>query len=81
MSETRNYIGFIFKLCEVVSELDMLTSFANLSLLSSYVRPQFGRYLSLEQSRHPILDNVSQHVPVSNDVVSIHIKLRELFQK
>ncbi|KAJ9582302.1 hypothetical protein L9F63_003338, partial [Diploptera punctata] len=68
LSDIRNDIGCIFKLCEIISELDMLTSFANISSLSSYVQPQFGRMLSLELSRHPILDNVLQHIPVPNDV-------------
>ncbi|PSN39211.1 hypothetical protein C0J52_22282 [Blattella germanica] len=68
LSDIRGDIGCIFKLCEMIAELDMLTSFANLSSLNTYVRPQFGTNLDLKQSRHPILDNVLPRVPVSNDV-------------
>jgi hypothetical protein len=69
LAKIRNDIGCLFKLCEVIAELDMLTSFANLSSVSTYVRPQFGSFLDIRQSRHPILDFVLQHEPVPNDVV------------
>lgn len=69
LADIRNDIGCLFKLCEVIAELDMLISFANLSSVSTYVRPHFGRILDVKQSRHPILDFVLQHEPVPNDVV------------
>ncbi|XP_033606751.1 mutS protein homolog 4 isoform X2 [Cryptotermes secundus] len=68
LADIRNDIGCLFKLCEVIAELDMLISFANLSSVSTYVRPHFGRILDVKQSRHPILDFVLQHEPVPNDV-------------
>jgi DNA mismatch repair protein MSH4 len=69
LADLRNDIGCLFKLCEVVAELDMLLSFSNLSSVSTYVRPHFGRALDIKQSRHPILDLVLQQEPVPNDVV------------
>ncbi|KDR12561.1 MutS protein-like protein 4, partial [Zootermopsis nevadensis] len=68
LADIRSDIGCLFKLCEVIAELDMLTSFANLGSVSTYVRPQFGRVLDIRQSRHPILDFILQHEPVANDV-------------
>ena len=69
LADVRKDIGCFFRLCEMIAELDMLISFANLSSVSTYVRPQFGRILDIKQSRHPILDLVLQNEPVPNDVV------------
>jgi len=69
LADVRKDIGCLFRLCEMIAELDMLISFANLSSVSTYVRPQFGKILDIKQSRHPILDLVLQHEPVANDVV------------
>ncbi|GFG40763.1 hypothetical protein Cfor_06041, partial [Coptotermes formosanus] len=68
LADVRKDIGCLFRLCEMIAELDMLISFASLSSVSTYVRPQFGRILDIKQSRHPILDFVLQREPVPNDV-------------
>jgi DNA mismatch repair protein MSH4 len=71
LADVRKDIGCLFRLCEMIAELDMLISFASLSSVSTYVRPQFGRILDIKQSRHPILDFVLQREPVPNDVVRL----------
>ncbi|KAJ4440004.1 hypothetical protein ANN_08135 [Periplaneta americana] len=70
LADIREDIGCLFKLCEVVAELDMLTSFAISSSTHSYVRPKFDDILDVKQSRHPILDYTLQREPTPNDVYS-----------
>lgn len=48
----------LFRLCESVALLDMVTSFAHLSTLRDYVRPEFRGTFALKAARHPILDKV-----------------------
>ncbi|XP_047005033.1 mutS protein homolog 4-like [Schistocerca americana] len=68
LNEIREEVGCLYKLCEKISELDMLTSFAKLSALPSYVCPQFGDRLDVKSSRHPILDFINPTEPVPNDI-------------
>lgn len=48
---------------EALSLLDMVVSFANVSIANNYVRPAFGDSLDIRSARHPILDRVD--VPAS----------------
>lgn len=48
----------LFRLCESVGLLDMVTSFAHLSILRDYVRPEFRGTFALKAARHPIMDKV-----------------------
>ncbi|RZF42657.1 hypothetical protein LSTR_LSTR001452 [Laodelphax striatellus] len=68
VQEIQKDIGCIYKLCEVIAELDMLVCFGVLSSSSDFVSPIFGSRLELKSSRHPILDVVSSSRPVGNDV-------------
>ncbi|XP_049858425.1 mutS protein homolog 4-like [Schistocerca gregaria] len=68
LNEIREEVGCLYKLCEKISELDMLTSFAKLSALPSYICPQFGDRLDVKSSRHPILDFINPTEPVPNDI-------------
>ncbi|XP_068085433.1 mutS protein homolog 4-like [Anabrus simplex] len=68
LTDLREHIGCLYKLCENISELDMLVSFAKISAISNYTRPEFGKVLELKDSRHPILDFINPTEPVPNDV-------------
>jgi len=49
--------------------LDMLWSFAHVSIMKNYVRPEFTGTLAIKSGRHPILENVqSEGMLVPNDV-------------
>ena len=67
--EVREYIGFLYKLSETLSTLDMLTSLATVSMSHDYVKPQFGDSLAIKQGRHPILDTMAVDI-VANDVIA-----------
>ncbi|KAH9036606.1 muts domain V-domain-containing protein [Lactarius pseudohatsudake] len=62
-------IGALYKASEAVAMLDMLWSFAHVSIMKSYVRPEFTSTLAIKSGRHPILENVqSVGMLVPNDV-------------
>ena len=65
--EVREYIGFLYKLSETLSTLDMLTSLATVSMNPDYVKPEFGDSLAIKQGRHPILDTMAVDI-VANDI-------------
>lgn len=70
LQDIRPYIGSLYKLCEYISELDIIVSFAQISKNFMYVRPKFtkGR-MKLKTSLHPILNHISYSKPVANDIV------------
>ncbi|KAH9923367.1 muts domain V-domain-containing protein [Fomitopsis serialis] len=62
-------IGALYKASEAVAILDMLWSFAHVSILRNYVRPEFTGTLAIKAGRHPILETVqSAGTLVPNDV-------------
>ncbi|XP_062517164.1 mutS protein homolog 4-like [Corticium candelabrum] len=67
MCNLRAHIGCLYKLTECVAMLDMLVSFAHACTLSNYIRPEFTDTLALKQARHPILDRISDAMPVANN--------------
>lgn len=77
LTDIRQHIGCLFNLCEIISELDVVLSFAHVSSARNYTKPQFGVELYIVQSRHPILDVIHEGEIVPNDVVSKQITLRK----
>jgi len=71
----RENIGILYTLCEQIAKLDLLQSLAQASSVPGYVRPQFGDYLEVINSRHPLLDYLCSTTPVGNDVVGLSIYL------
>lgn len=74
LKELRRYISCIYDLCNSIADLDLIFSFAHYSMRSGLIRPKFGQYMSIKNSRHPILEFISSVIPVENDIVSF-IKL------
>lgn len=70
LKELRSYISCIYDLCNSIADLDLIFSFAHYSMRSGLIRPKFGQYMSIENSRHPILELINSVVPVVNDIVS-----------
>ena len=65
--EVREYIGFLFKLSETISMLDMLASLATVSMSHNFTKPEFGDSFAIKQGRHPILDTMAVDI-VPNDI-------------
>ena len=68
--KTRSDIGSLYKLREIVCQLDVIVSFAQVSSAGGYCRPSFGNELVIRSGRHPILDHFSRSALISNDTVS-----------
>lgn len=66
----REVVGCLYDLSEVVSQLDLVYSFASQCAIGNYVRPEFGDYTAVKSGRHPILEKVLNETPVPNDTVS-----------
>ncbi|KAI9510622.1 muts domain V-domain-containing protein [Russula earlei] len=59
------YTGALYKASEAIAMLDVLWSFAHISI----IRPQFTGTLAIKSGRHPILENIqSAGMLVPNDV-------------
>ncbi|XP_045483961.1 mutS protein homolog 4 [Pieris rapae] len=68
LKDLRPFMASLYKLCEIVAELDILIALAQISSVGSYIRPEFSDYLDIRNSVHPLLDYNSQVMPVPNDV-------------
>lgn len=61
--KTKTYIPQIQQLASIISEIDVLQSFATVSEENNYVRPNFSdnNELSLIESRHPVIEQVIEN--------------------
>lgn len=58
VKELRQEAPHLFRICESVALLDMISSFGQLATTRNYVRPEITGTLALKAARHPILDKV-----------------------
>ncbi|CDO71736.1 hypothetical protein BN946_scf184920.g20 [Trametes cinnabarina] len=62
-------IGALYKASEAVALLDVLWSFAHVSIIRNYVRPEFTGTLAIKAGRHPVLETIqAAGAMVPNDV-------------
>ena len=59
LDSIRLQVRDLFRVCEAVALLDMLSAFTQLATLKAYVRPDLTGTLALKSARHPLLDAVS----------------------
>ncbi|KAI0135347.1 muts domain V-domain-containing protein [Daldinia grandis] len=64
----REHIPNLFRVCESIALLDMVTSFGQSATTRDYVRPEIGNALALKGARHPICERVNPERFVPNDV-------------
>ncbi|QPH16040.1 hypothetical protein C2857_000582 [Epichloe festucae Fl1] len=57
----------LFRLCESVALLDMVASFAHLTIMRDYTRPEFRGAFAMKAARHPVLDKILYEDFVPND--------------
>ncbi|KAG1775045.1 muts domain V-domain-containing protein [Suillus placidus] len=63
------FSGVLYSASEAVATIDLLWSFAHVSIMRSYVRPEFTDTLAIKSGRHPVLETVqSAGMVVSNDI-------------
>lgn len=68
IEEVRGQMSILFKICESVAMLDMISSFAQLVTSQDYVRPQLADTLAIKSARHPIREKIQHNKFVPNDV-------------
>lgn len=70
IAEIRGQMSVMFKICESIAMLDMISSFAHLAAGSDYVRPILSNVdtLAVKSGRHPIAEKVNAGRFVPNDV-------------
>ncbi|MDY4788032.1 MAG: DNA mismatch repair protein MutS [Bacilli bacterium] len=67
--EIQKYTEKIQTLSEVLSFIDVLRSFAEVSVDNNYVRPSFNNLVYIKEGRHPVLEKVLKNSEyVSNDL-------------
>ena len=68
---TKKYIGKLQEISKVLSELDMLIAFSNVSEANGYTRPEITdeRIIKIIDGRHPVVEKVSKADYVPNDII------------
>lgn len=66
----KNYIPVIQDIARVISEVDVLQSFATVTEENNYIRPTLvdERIIDIKNSRHPVVEKVIKEEFVSNDI-------------
>ncbi|KAI8723059.1 hypothetical protein NCS52_00160800 [Fusarium sp. LHS14.1] len=60
-------VPHLFRLCESIALVDMVTSFGQLATTRDYVRPELDTAMALKGARHPVLDKTMDEGFVPND--------------
>ncbi|KAF2206079.1 hypothetical protein GQ43DRAFT_406197 [Delitschia confertaspora ATCC 74209] len=68
IEDIRGQISILFKICESIAMLDMISAFAHLVTTHDYIRPQITETLAIKAGRHPIREKVMKNKFVPNDV-------------
>ncbi|KAK7970630.1 muts domain V-domain-containing protein [Apiospora saccharicola] len=68
LSSIRGHIPNLFRVCESVALLDMISSFGQSVTVRDYIRPEIGSVLALKAARHPIYEKLMQQEFTPNDV-------------
>ena len=70
-NKIKEYIPRLQNIAKVISEIDVLQSFATVSEENNYVRPQISdkKEIRLISSRHPVVEKVIETEFVSNDII------------
>ncbi len=69
--KTKSYIPVLQEISKIISEIDVLQSFATVTEENNYVRPQLTekREVRLVENRHAVVEKVLDQEYVSNDIV------------
>ncbi|KAK8049633.1 hypothetical protein PG994_011363 [Apiospora phragmitis] len=68
LDSIREHIPNLFRVCESIALLDMISSFGQSVTVRDYIRPEVGSVLALKAARHPIYENLMQQEFTPNDV-------------
>lgn len=67
----KRYINILQETSKVISEIDMLQAFSNVSDQNKYVRPEFttDKSIKMIECRHPVVEKVMKDKYISNDII------------
>ena len=68
IANAREHMSVLFKICEGIAMLDMLSAFAQVVTSQDYVRPVITDTLAIRAARHPIREKIHTTKYVPNDV-------------
>ena len=69
IASIREHMSILFKICEGIAMLDMLSSFAQvITTAQGYVRPLINETLAIRGGRHPIREKIQSSKFIPNDV-------------
>ena len=68
ITNVREHMSILFKICEGIAMLDMLSSFASVVTTQDYVRPEIGETLAIRNARHPIREKIHNTKFIPNDI-------------
>lgn len=58
LEDIRGEVPVLFRICEGIAMLDMIASFAHISTLNDYVRPELTDCIAINAGRHPVREKV-----------------------
>ncbi|KAI0910537.1 DNA mismatch repair protein Msh4 [Ustulina deusta] len=67
LDDIREHVPELFRICEGIALLDMVTSFAQSATTRDYIRPEISDTLALKSARNPICERVNPDRFVPND--------------
>ncbi|KAH7274865.1 muts domain V-domain-containing protein [Fusarium solani] len=67
ITDLRQEVPHLFRLCESIALVDMVSSFGQLATTRDYVRPEIDTAMALKGARHPVLDKTMDGGFVPND--------------
>ncbi|KAF9629883.1 hypothetical protein BFW01_g64 [Lasiodiplodia theobromae] len=67
IAELRRCVATLYRVCEGIAMLDMVSSFAHLVASQEYIRPTLAKTLAIKAGRHPIREKIQQSKFVPND--------------
>ena len=66
----KTYIPKLQEIAKIISEIDVMQSFATISEQNNYIRPTITKNeINIKQSRHPVVEKVINTEFVSNDII------------
>lgn len=68
IDDVREHMSSLFRICESVAMLDMLTAFAHVVSSQDYIRPALSDTLAIRSGRHPIREKIHNTKYIPNDV-------------
>ena len=69
-NEVKTYIPRLQKIAKIISEIDVMVSFATVTEENNYIRPTLTKdEIDIKEARHPVVEKVLKEEFVANDII------------